>query len=498
MLEADLELLERRKGLRRFIAMGTVAWTAFILTDVLASHVHHTPLEVLIALRLIGTGLGLCIFLFTGFDRAPGWTFDVVEALTAPVAGVLVCLAAIRCGGATSPLALGVATCALARGVLPASWPRALSSTLTCALTFPITMLIAARYEPAIALQLKTPTDVYAFIQTSIFLLLGAGVAAAGSHMLWSAKEQIHHARRLGTYRLVARIGTGGMGDVWLARQMPLNRRVALKILKETTLHDPAALRRFRREAEAASSLVHAHTIRVFDFGASDDGVFFIAMELLDGLDLEAVVDRCGPLPAARVLHIAQQVCGSLAEAHQRGIIHCDLKPANLFLTKVGDDYDFAKVLDFGLARLMVGHGHTTVDSIRGTPAFMPPEIIRGEPVSPASDVYSMGAVLYWMVTGSPVFRGKGFHENVMAHLEGTPERPSARLGKEIPRDVEDVILKCLAKKPEDRYASATELEAALASCECAKAWSREAARASWEELRPSLSKMSAAAAAAR
>src|SRR5262249_43725546 len=160
-----------------------------------------------------------------------------------------------------------------------------------------------------------------------------------------------------------------------LARQMPLNRLVALKILKQSTLRDPSALRRFKREAEAASSLGHPNTIRVFDFGASDDGVFYITMELLDGLDLEAIIDRIGPLPAARAVHITKQVCASLAEAHTRGIIHCDLKPANIFITRVGEDFDFAKVLDFGLARLLVASDHTTVDSIRGTPAFMPPEI---------------------------------------------------------------------------------------------------------------------------
>ena len=270
---------------------------------------------------------------------------------------------------------------------------------------------------------------------------------------------------------------------------MPLNRRVALKILKESTLKDPAALRRFKREADAASSLQHPHTIKVFDFGASDDGVFFIAMELLDGMDLEAIVERVGPMPAARVVHLARQVCDSLAEAHGRGIIHCDLKPANLFVTRVGEEYDYAKVLDFGLARLNATDSHATVDSMRGTPAFMPPEVVKGETPSPASDVYSMGAVLYWMITGSPVFRGN-FHEAVVAHVERDPEPPSARLAEHVPADLEAIILKCLAKTSAARYPTAKELGEALAKCEAAGKWDATEARASWKDLRPSVTRM--------
>jgi len=488
----DLELVERKSAVRRFIAMGTVAWTVFVITDFIAWRVHHAPLEYLLAVRLTGTGIGLTIFLLMGFGGLPALALEILEGLMAPVAALLVSLGAIRCGGLTSPLSLGVATVALVRGVLPSPWRRALPSTLACAATYGITLLIASTSHPDIAFQLKEPVAAWTFIQTNIFLVLGACVSAAGSHLLYSAKEQIIEARKLGTYRLVARIGSGGMGEVWLARQMPLNRRIALKLLKESTLKDPAALRRFKREAEAASSLVHPHTIRVFDFGASDDGVFFIAMELLDGMDLEAIVDRLGPLPASRTVHLARQVCGSLAEAHQKGIIHCDLKPANLFVTKVGENYDFAKVLDFGLARLNVGHGHTTVDSLRGTPAFMPPEIIKGEAVTAESDIYSMGAVLYWMVTGTPVYLSKGFHDSIMAHLEGKREKPSVRLGAHIPEDLEAVILKCLAKKRHDRYSTAKELEEALAACDCAKSWSVDAAKASWQELRPSLGRLPA------
>ncbi|MBX3225746.1 MAG: serine/threonine protein kinase [Labilithrix sp.] len=481
---------ERRLSFRRFILMSVFAWTAFVVTDVIAARAHDASIAYLVALRLAGTGMGLAMYLLSGSEKLPGWVVTFFESGTPPMGGLLVSLAALPCGGATSPLALGVALCAVTRGVLPSPWQRTLPASVGCALMFPVTVLVAARFAPGIQAQLEDPLTLWTFVQTSVFLVLGGGVAAGASQLLWAAREQVHQARRLGTYRLVARIGAGGMGEVWLARQMPLNRRVALKILKESTLRDPAALRRFKREAEAASGLQHPHTIRVFDFGASDDGVFYIAMELLDGLDLEVLVDRLGPLPAPRVVYLARQICDSLAEAHAAGIVHCDLKPANLFVTKVGAEYDYAKVLDFGLARLLTAPGHSTTDAMRGTPAFMPPEIIKGEVPSPASDVYSMGAVLYWMVTGSPVFRGSSFHDSVLAHVEKMPEPPSVRLGEEVPKDLEAVILKCLAKTRSERFASAKELGEALASCACAGKWDPRAAKASWRELRPSITRM--------
>lgn len=479
----DVDLAERRQAFGRFIGAATIAWTIFVVTDFLAVHVYGADLKYLLTLRLVGTVLGSLLYWLSRRESLGETSVALMENVPTSLCGLIVSLAALPCGGPDSPLAIGVAMVTMTRGVLPAPWQRALPSALGSSLAFPAVMLVMVQV---------TTKQAWNLAATSLFLTLGAFVAAGASHLLYSAKEQIHHARRLGSYRLVARIGTGGMGEVWMARQMPLNRRVALKILKEATLKDPAALRRFKREAEAASSLEHPHTIRVFDFGASDDGVFFIAMELLDGMDLEVLVDRLGPLPPARVVYLAQQICDALSEAHARGIIHCDLKPANLFITKLGGAYDFAKVLDFGLARLTIEAGHTTVESLRGTPAFMPPEIVKGESPSPETDVYAVGAVLYWMVTGSPPFRGSNFHESVIAHVEREPEPPSTRLGHPIPDDLEAIILKCLAKAREDRFTSARALGNALGACKSAGEWSSDQARASWQELRPSLSRLEA------
>jgi len=477
---------ERHIALRRFLRMATYAWTGFFVVDVVAAWIHAAPIEYLAALRFVGTGIGLAAYVLLRRKHVRTWVLDAVEATLFPVASLLVSLGAIPCGGIASPIAHGVGIITLVRAVLPAPWTRSLPTALSSTLMFPVTMSVASLLVPALQAQLRSPA-MLSFVESSVLLALSAAVAAAGSHLQWEARRQVAEARRLGSYRLVARIGSGGMGEVWIARQLPLDRPVALKLLKKRSEDEPGALRRFKREANAASRLSHPNTIRVFDFGASNDGVFFIAMELLDGLDLEAIVNRAGPLPAERAIHLARKACGSLAEAHQRGIVHCDIKPANVFITKVGDELDFVKVLDFGLARVMSGPGMTTVvDAVRGTPAFMAPEQVRGERVGPESDVYGMGALLYFMVTGSAVFPGETYHEMVKGHLDAIPQRPSDRLGDHVPSDLEAVILKCLAKKRADRYASARDLEEALAACKTA-GWTQEKATAAWARLRPSL-----------
>ncbi len=485
MATGEAELEERKRLLTRFLAMATTAWTSFFLTDLLAVRALAAPLEYLSAVRFAGTGIGLAAFAVARSRGTTARTLDLVEAVVFPAASLLVSLAAIPVGGLTSPLALGVAMVTLARAIVPAPWRRALPIALASALAFPGAMALAST-GPVVAAQLRSPA-VWTFALTSAFLVLGACVAAAGSHLLWSARRELREARRLGAYRLVTRIGAGGMGDVWLARQMPLDRPVALKLLKKRVLDEPGAVRRFKREALAASRLSHPNTIRVFDFGASDDGVLYLAMELLDGLDVEALVARIGRLPPERVVHLGRQTCASLAEAHAQGIVHCDVKPANVFVAHVGDDLDFVKVLDFGLARVLAGPGATTVASgIRGTPAFMAPEVVRGERPGPDSDVYAMGALLYFMTTAATVFEGKTFTHLVTAQLEQEPVPPSKRLGAPLPDDFEAVIMRCLAKDRGSRYANAKELEEALAACSVANAWSPADARGAWELVRPS------------
>jgi serine/threonine-protein kinase len=257
------------------------------------------------------------------------------------------------------------------------------------------------------------------------------------------------------------------MSEVWLAWDEGLKRDVALKILDRNASGNSVAIARFEREAMAASSLQSPHTIRVFDFGASDDGVWFIAMEHLEGVDLMSLVEDIGPMPPERAVRLARQACAALSEAHDAGVVHRDIKPGNLFVCRLGDDPDFLKVLDFGIASIdgATADAGASVDVTRtgwvhGTPAYMSPEVCSGGRADARSDIYSLGAVLYFLVTGRPPFAAQSASAVMLAHVNETPEAPSAHIP--LPAQLDRVILRCLAKDPAARYASARALLDAL------------------------------------
>ena len=221
------------------------------------------------------------------------------------------------------------------------------------------------------------------------------------------------------------------------------------------------ALTRFEREVRRTAMLTHPNTVTVFDYGQTTDGVFYYAMELLEGASLQEIVEVDGPQPAERVIHLLEQVAGSLAEAHDAGLIHRDIKPGNILVVDRGGISDLVKVVDFGLVKDVRGGGAaeatiTTADAITGTPHYMAPETISApETVDARTDIYALGAVGYWLLTGTHVFRGNTVMEVLAHHLHSTPEKPSVRLGVAVERDLEKVLLGCLAKRPEDRPASA-------------------------------------------
>jgi serine/threonine-protein kinase len=253
------------------------------------------------------------------------------------------------------------------------------------------------------------------------------------------------------------------MNEVWLAWDDTLHRNVALKILRVSEGSDRRTLDRFIREARALSRLASPHTVRVFDFGASDDGLYYIAMEYLAGADLQRVVQACGPLPPARAVYMARQASRSLLEAHSAGIVHRDVKPANLFVTRVGDDHDFLKVVDFGIARLLdpvPEAGQSLL--VAGTPHYMAPEVWAGERADERSDVYSLGATLYFMLAGVPPFQRATLADLAQAHRDADPSRPSLARNESLPGPLEDVVSRCLQKQPQDRFANASSLLAAL------------------------------------
>jgi serine/threonine-protein kinase len=338
-----------------------------------------------------------------------------------------------------------------------------------------------------------------ALLKSRVLRRLGATV----SH----AQEKV---RELGSYRLVRLLGTGGMGQVWEAEHKRLARPAAVKVVQLEVLGGDDGvvreklLRRFEHEARATASLHSPHTINVYDFGVTDDGTFYYVMELLSGLDLESLVQRSGPLPPARVVHILKQAADSLAEAHAQGLIHRDIKPANIYLTHLGLEHDFVKVLDFGLATRPRGCYRqdesrlTGANEVVGTPAYMAPEMAAGDPVDARADLYALGCVAYWLLTGTPVFDPEALTPMrlLFEHMKTPPESPSHRLGVKLPEALEALVLRLLEKDPANRPGSALELRTELEALDLDESWTEAHARTWWKNNLPELVSPSLAEAA--
>jgi serine/threonine-protein kinase len=319
-----------------------------------------------------------------------------------------------------------------------------------------------------------------------------AGVAVAISHVMTRLGQQVAKARELGSYQLGELLGRGGMGEVYRASHRLLARPAAIKLIRADTIAagDSAAaqlaVRRFRREAEAAARLTSPHTVALYDFGVTDDQTLFLVMELLEGKDLQTLVREHGPMPAARVVHVIRQVCYSLDEAHAAGLIHRDIKPANVHLGRVGTRYDFVKVLDFGLVKSVGGVGGldeslgTAAAALTpGTPAYLPPEAALGGPIDARSDLYSLGCVAYFLLTGRLVFEADTALQVIAKHLRSEPLPPSRFAPFPAPAALDRVVLACLAKKPEDRPRTAPELVRLLSAVEV-EPWTQADAMEWW------------------
>ena len=330
-------------------------------------------------------------------------------------------------------------------------------------------------------------------LATALFLhapnFVCAGIAIVISHVYTGLGQQVRKARELGAYELGDLLGSGGMGEVWRANHRLLARPAAIKLIRPEKLGaaDPEAARmvqaRFRREAQAAASLRSPHTIELYDFGISQDGTFYYVMELLDGVDLDQLVRRFGPVEPARAIPILRQACDSLAEAHQRGLTHRDIKPANVYLCRMGLQLDYVKILDFGLVKSVEGSRDqsmlTAPNLTAGTPAFMAPEVALGEAVDGRTDLYALGGVAYWLLTGRLIFESGSSIQMIAQHIRTPPVAPSQRSEFAIPAELDAVILACLAKSPADRPATAQEVARRLGTIPIAEEWS-EARAARW------------------
>ncbi len=309
-------------------------------------------------------------------------------------------------------------------------------------------------------------------------------IAFAGSKLIFGLRKEVADVKRLGQYTLEEKLGEGGMGQVFRASHAMLRRPTAIKLIRPTEMADQA-LARFEREVQLTAQLSNPHTITVFDYGRTPAGVFYYAMELLEGITLRELVEEHGPQPAGRVIRILDQSLAALSEAHRAGLIHRDIKPANIMLCQHGGDVDVVKVLDFGLVKDVTDGDSalTHANTITGTPMYLAPEAIeRADDVSAQSDLYSLGCVAYALLTGRDVFAANSVVALMSHHLMTTPTKPSIHVP--VPADLEAVILACLEKDPKARPASADALRALLASCVDSDTWSKEDARAWWSDAR--------------
>jgi hypothetical protein len=314
-------------------------------------------------------------------------------------------------------------------------------------------------------------------------LVIGALAMLGYSLLLARLSSQVAEAQQLGRYTVERKIGSGGMGTVYVARHALLCRPTAIKVLRgEQATHESVA--RFEREVQVSSQLTHPNTIDIYDFGYTPDGTFYYAMEYLDGVTLDRLVESEGPQPEARVLAIMRQACGSIAEAHDAGLIHRDLKPANVMVCEIGGMFDYVKVLDFGLVREQKQSREvalTDVTSLTGTPLYMPPEVVKSpEKIDVRADLYQLGAIAYYLLVGKPMFHGESAYEVLAHHLNTVPVPPSEALGTPVSRELEDLVMRCLAKDPDLRHATARELLEALEICSGRGAWGQREARGWW------------------
>jgi eukaryotic-like serine/threonine-protein kinase len=329
----------------------------------------------------------------------------------------------------------------------------------------------------------------FAFVFPYLLVVI---MAYVGVRVVYSLGREVSRARDLGSYRLVQRLGVGGMGEVWRADHRLLARPAAIKLIRPSSSGDPEAIsddmrrRRFEREAQVIARLRSPHTVTLFDFGVADDGAFYYVMELLEGLDTDTLIKRFGPMPAERVIWVLKQICHSLSEAESCGLVHRDIKPANIFLCRYGEDHDFVKVLDFGIAKAVndapaAETALTVANVVQGTPAFIAPEqALGGTELDGRADIYSTGCVAFWLLTGKLVFTADTSMKLVLAHVHSAPEPPSRKTELPIPAALDALVLSCLAKNPDDRPASARHLLERLDAIELSASWTEDRARQWW------------------
>jgi eukaryotic-like serine/threonine-protein kinase len=359
---------------------------------------------------------------------------------------------------------------------IPNPWKRASIIVVTlCLAPIVVTLLVLAK-APALRIEGQS---IAALV---MYMTISGVIAIYGSHRFGSLRREAYDAKSLGAYTLREKLGAGGMGEVYLAEHRLLKRPAAIKLIRPEKAGDANAIARFEGEVQATAALTHPNTVEIYDYGRTDDGTFYYVMEFLPGLNLQDLVDRYGPMPAERVVHLLSQVCSALREAHRAGLIHRDIKPGNIFACERGGLFDFAKLLDFGLVKSIRPEADLNLTgdgAVVGSPLYSAPEAMLDDVVDPRVDIYSLGATGYFLLTGRPVFTGSKPLKVIMAH-QNDPVAPPSQHAAGVPADLESLILKCLEKSRDRRYASIQQLEQALSDCGCAGKWTSEQAFEWW------------------
>jgi serine/threonine protein kinase len=434
--------------------------------------------------------------------RARPWslqTLGLLDAGSLLLAGVGLALMAAQPGAhelMAGLFALNVTM--LARAVLiPSTATRTFCLSWLAALPLIVVSLI---YHPPAPMPGFPPMLLKALssVNALLWMVISTTLSTVTSRTIYGLRQQVRAAAEIGQYTLEEKIGSGGMGEVWRARHRMLIRPAAVKLVSLRELgssgsRDPELrLRRFEREARATAGLSSPHTVQLYDFGVTDDGTLYYVMELLEGMDLDALVERFGPLPPERAIHLLVQVCASLDDAHGNGVVHRDIKPANIVVSRVGAAWDFVKVLDFGLVKLgSPAQSQQNVlvsldNDVSGTPGFIAPEVVLGTPTDHRVDLYALGCVAYWLVTGKLVFEGPGAIKVMSDHVHTSPALPSSRAPALLPPELDALILECLDKDPSRRPASARVLQQRLQAIPVETPWTRERAERWWSEHAPS------------
>lgn len=366
---------------------------------------------------------------------------------------------------------------------IPNTWLRA-AAVLGCIGAAPIALLAYSYTLPAYRALADRP-EYTGFVSAQVVVMIVVVfVATVGVHTIGTLRREAFAAKQLGQYRLKRRLGSGGMGEVYLAEHQMLKRPCAVKLIRPEKAGDPRMLARFEREVRATAKLSHWNSIDIYDYGSTADGTFYYVMEYLPGHNIGEIVDQYGPIPAGRTVFLLEQVCGALAEAHGIGLVHRDIKPANIFCAYRGGVFDVVKLLDFGLAKPTMEKNIDTqltlAGTVTGSPLFMSPEQASGEDtVDARSDIYSLGTVMYYMLTGQPPFVSDNPLKVMIAHAsqEVVPPR---QLNADLPAGLEEVVLRCLEKDPEHRFQDVASLRVALRELVVEDQWTSELAAQWW------------------